>query len=540
MRKTSVVMLVIIVLALIGGALFYLKESRGRLANLNRASDAPKMKGEITVAGDNYLGYWFLTSDEFLRNLRSKAYAFNWLNDGGDYPGRLKAFNEGKYDIIVLPVNSYVLHGKDYYYPGVIPSVISDSKGADNIVAWLDRLADSANRQPTVNDLNNSNLKFCFTPDSPSSFLLDTAILDFDLNSLKTNNIWRVETKGGSREAYERFVKRECDVAVLWEPDVSKALTLPGAVSVFGSDQIFNKIIDVFVARRNLIVNEQEKVAAFFQAYYETLAYYDKNRDQMFSEMQRTKDGDNKLIFKSRDEVEKAVGRVAWFNFNANYQDWFGLGVPVVMQTPQQGKLIDSILGVTRTMFETGDLKTDPVVLVDGKNQALKNNPYAITNSEILKRFYGKIQADANIGAQIPLNRIFSQLSDADWSGLKSIGTMRIMPILFQPGTALLTMDSKTTVDQAAVTLAQNYPQYRILIRGHTARSSDAQGDLALSQERADSVKRYWETIHGIDPNRIMALGVGSSEPFPRFAGEGELSYRSRLTRVEFILLEDR
>src|SRR3989344_5471422 len=100
MKKSSVILIILVVLALIGAAAFYFFQSRDKAMDFTRSSDAPKIKGQITVAGDNYLGYWFITSPEFLRNLRQKGYTLNWVNDGGDYAGRHRQFNDGKYDLM--------------------------------------------------------------------------------------------------------------------------------------------------------------------------------------------------------------------------------------------------------------------------------------------------------------------------------------------------------------------------------------------------------------------------------------------------------
>jgi outer membrane protein OmpA-like peptidoglycan-associated protein len=102
-----------------------------------------------------------------------------------------------------------------------------------------------------------------------------------------------------------------------------------------------------------------------------------------------------------------------------------------------------------------------------------------------------------------------------------------------------LALAGKLEVDAAAQALVNNYPQYRVLIKGHTSRGGGAQADLRLSQERAEAVKKYLEVVHGIDSNRLRAVGRGSAEPLPRLANESERAYQYRLPRVEFVLLEE-
>lgn len=491
-------------------------------------SDATKIKATMTVAGDNYIGYWFISSSEFVRRFREKGYALNWHNekDSVDYADRNARFAKGEYDIMGLPVPSYLFHSQTHRYPGVIPVAISDSKGADSIVAYKDALVGQSGRDVTINDLNNPNLKICYTPDSPSSFLLNIAESHFPLDDLKNGRSWQVETNGSS-EALKKFTNHECSVAILWEPDVSKALAMPGVVSVFGSDQVSGMIIDAFVVRRQLVQDNPAMVQVFFRTYFETIAYYGANRDQMIAQMSRDS------AFSSPAAVEQALKRISWFDLSANCKDWFGIGTQGqgLVATSNNEKIIDTISEVTKVMIDVGNFKADP----------LQSNPYIITNSDILKPLCAEAPAQVSaIGVVMPQSIVFKALTDKEWSALRAIGNMKILPINFDTSTSRLTLDGQTTVDQVAQALVNNYPQYRVVVKGHTAPSADELANVALSQERADVVRNYMQQIHSVDPSRVRAMGVGSSQPLQRLSGEGDRAYRSRLARVEFVLLEDK
>jgi outer membrane protein OmpA-like peptidoglycan-associated protein len=84
-----------------------------------------------------------------------------------------------------------------------------------------------------------------------------------------------------------------------------------------------------------------------------------------------------------------------------------------------------------------------------------------------------------------------------------------------------------------------NYPSYRIEIRGHTGPGSDELANQQLSLERAQAVAQRLIAVHGVDPDRVHAEGRGSSQPPPRKPGESERFFLYRLPRVEFVLLED-
>lgn len=526
MAKRTIGVLALIGLVLIGGFLFskigapYLEQ-----LGFQKASDAQRIKATITVAGDNYLGYWFVTSPEFTRRLRDKGYALKWVNDQGDYADRHQKFARSEYDMMALPVNSYLQHGMRHHYPGVIPVALSESKGADSVVAYQEKIIGQEQRALTINDLNNANLKICVTPDSPSSFLLNIAVVHFALDELRARNTWRVETQG-SQDAFKKFQERRCDAAVLWEPDVSRALAMPGVVTVFGSEQVSEMIIDVFAVRRQLWLDNPDLVLAFFGAYFETLSHYGNNREEMFGQMLKNSG------FDSKEALGKAVDRIVWFDGEQNCRDWFGVGLPGVAPVAKREKLVDVITQITSLMVDVKDVAADP----------LAGRPYLITNSEVLTRLCPQLVAAqaAHIGAQIPVQQVFASLSDAEWTQLRIVGRMRVVPIVFQSGNANLTADGRNKINEVAAALLHNFPQYRILIKGHTAPSGDEEANVALSQERADAVKAHLETVHGVDPNRLKAVGVASREPLTRQRGEGDLQYRNRLARVEYILFEDR
>lgn len=476
---------------------------------------------KITVAGDNYLGYWVIQSPYFKEQLRSSGYALKWVNDGGKYAERLEKFAKGQYDIMVLPVNSYIQHGESYHYPGGIVTVISDSKGADSVVVYKSKILPSGKQDVTVNDLNNPNLKICYTTGSPSSFLLNTAIVHFDLAALKQKGVWQVETVS-SREALEKFSqpegKRVCDAAVLWEPDVSKALKIPDVVSVYGSDQISGMILDVPVIQRRLVdeSSDLKRATAFFKAYFGALEYYNTNPDKRHKEIRNIY---GKGVFKSPKELEDAVGRILWFDLKDNCNEWFG----------PSARIADTVTQVRKIMKEVGDVQSDPPQL----------KPYLDKNRVLTQLCREMSQGSVNIGASVSAQRVFTSLSDTEWGQLRPIGTMKILPILFQSGTSILTAEGQRVVDEAIIALQHDFSQHRVIIKGHTAPSSDEAANLILSQDRAESVRQYFVS-RGIDANRVKAAGAGSKDPLVRQRGEGELSYRSRLARVEFILYEDK
>jgi len=515
-RSTIGVFLLLILGALAIGVWKFLAPrffAKGQVAT----SDAAKIQGKIAGAGDNYIGYEFIRSNEMKRALGQQGLILDWKEDNGAYNQRLDEFAQGKYDFIVLPINSYLSHGAAHKFPGVITAVISESKGADAIVGYADRVAATNGHEIKINNLNNGNLRIAFTPDSPSSFLLSIPVVHFGLDQLQHTGPWRVEAQG-SKDALEKLRKRLVEVAILWEPDVSRALEINGVKVIFSSEQVRGLIIDVIVFSREAIRKQPDLVKLFHRDYFRAIQIYTNDRPRMLKEFAKSSGLNEKAI-------ETILNKIDYADLAENALQWFNLGNTGVVGDEQ---IISSIRSITDIMIRNGELRTDP----------LDNNPFLITNRDIVAELF-QSGGLANLGTATAAPKDFAPLSETQWQALAEIGTMAIRPITFQQSAGMLTITGKLEIDAAAQALINNYPQYRVLIKGHTSRGYDAEADLKLSQDRAEVVKKYLEVVHGIDADRLRAIGRGSSEPLPRLSNESERAYQYRLPRVEFVLVEE-
>lgn len=477
-----------------------------------RTSDAVGDAIPLRFGGDNYLGYWFITSPEMRKQAARAGLNISLEDDGGAYSERLAKFAAGEYDAIVLPVNSYLQHGAAVDFPGVIVAAIAESKGADGAVGFSDKLPTSK-----IEDLNDASLQFVYTSASPSEFFLDLMIADFDLDELENADRWRQEV-GGSGEVYQRARKNQGDVFVLWEPDLSRALSLPGVEYIWGSDKFSGYIVDVFVFNRRLVDDKPEVVNNFLSLYFRVLQQYSLNRDKLVKEMRKSTD-------LNEESVRAILDKIEWMDLEENRRLQFGISRDPGERVDEG--IINTILACTDVMLRTGRLDRDP----------LEGNPYLITNSSILE----ELAASSNITAVAgggDRDITFDAISVDDWAKLRELGTLRVEPITFQSWNNLLTDDGKAAIDRIAQLLTHNYPEYRIIVRGHTAPGGDESANASLSLERALGVVQYLKAVHEIDPNRLLAQGVGSSEPPRRKPGESPRAYRYRLSRVEFKAVE--
>jgi len=475
-------------------------------------SDVSGTLHTVRIGGDNYLGYWFITSPEMRKMAARKGLQIDFTDDGGAYAERLAAFERQDYDCIVLPVNSYLQHGAAQKFPGVITAAISESRGADGIVGFADRFSGGK-----INDLNDPTLKIVYTADSPSSFLLDLTIADFDLDALLNNTQWQVKV-GGSGEVLKMAKKGNGDAFVLWEPDLSRALKLPGMKYIWGSDRFSGYIVDVFVFHRDYLKKNEPKLLDFLEVYFRVMTLYANNREKMIDEMRKSTD-------LKQDTIEEMLKKIDWFDLAENCQLEFGIAARPG-DTVQEG-VINTAIACTDVMLKAGTFDKDP----------LQGNPYRITYSTALEELSRRGAMNVMDKSSVRVKE-FSALSDREWERLREIGTFRVEPITFQSWNNMLTTEGKEKVDKIAALLTYNYPHYRIIVRGHTGPGGDENENRKLSLERSRAVSQYLIAVHGINSNRVRVEGVGSLQPALKKPGESLRAYRYRLSRVEFVAVE--
>ena len=111
--------------------------------------------------------------------------------------------------------------------------------------------------------------------------------------------------------------------------------------------------------------------------------------------------------------------------------------------------------------------------------------------------------------------------------------TVTLNNVNFDSGRDQLTDNSVYELDNL-VSVLNRYPDVRLEIGGHTDNTGNADGNLALSQSRADAVGAYL-TSKGISNDRFVTRGYGPTKPVEsNDTEEGRLANR----RTEFSIIE--
>jgi OOP family OmpA-OmpF porin len=103
--------------------------------------------------------------------------------------------------------------------------------------------------------------------------------------------------------------------------------------------------------------------------------------------------------------------------------------------------------------------------------------------------------------------------------------------VTFENNKAELKPESAEVLDRAIETLERS-PGLGIVIEGHTDDRGDADYNLELSRQRAESVRRYF-IDHGLPEERLEAVGKGETEPLVPNDNE---QARRKNRRVELVV----
>ncbi|MGA7614102.1 MAG: OmpA family protein, partial [Thermoanaerobaculia bacterium] len=103
---------------------------------------------------------------------------------------------------------------------------------------------------------------------------------------------------------------------------------------------------------------------------------------------------------------------------------------------------------------------------------------------------------------------------------------IRTEELHFEPGSARLTNIAKAILDDVALRMKQQ-PDATALVIGYTDTQEKTGPNNDLDRRRAEAVRDYLVSRHGIDPSRITIEARGTSEPVgDNSTAEGRLKNR--------------
>ena len=124
-------------------------------------------------------------------------------------------------------------------------------------------------------------------------------------------------------------------------------------------------------------------------------------------------------------------------------------------------------------------------------------------------------------------------ISSEDAAGVAK-DLFRALDLKFEAGQRVLHPSTLSALDAVAAAL-DRFPDLCLEIAGHTDASGSADLNLRVSEERAQSVKRYLVARHGVESGRLETVGFGESVPV---ATNASAAGRAMNRRVEFRVVD--
>lgn len=489
-------------------------------AALTASSDSGNIRATVNIGVDNWAGYSVICSTEMRRLALEREVLVKCHDDGANYPERMAKLKNGDLEMAVATVDGYIATAEAEDYPASILFVIDESQGGDAIIANI-------NVAKNTNDLKGKQgLRIAYTPDSPSATLAMQWANDFNV-PINDPTFFTIIHSNGSSDALKKLQNGEVDVAVLWEPDVSKALANSNVIKLLGTENTKNLIVDVLLANERYIKSDPEIVKIVTESYFLALHYYNSNPAEFEKAIMR-------YTNVRADQVASLKDGIDWISLPRNAAEWLGINHGNIKARRQILSTIDTAV---RLLVNSGVFADNPLP---------NGNPLRIINSTPFTEVFtaamnGQLPVAFQAVTQVKdtsVTRRFKKLSPGRWTKLKEVGSLRIQAITFKTGTSALSPERQDSFVKLVEMLA-TYPHYRIKIVGHSGRRGNKQANMDLSKQRSLTAARWLMNEFGIDKHRIYAYGVGNQNPPVRQPGEKKRAWSARWPRVELILVGD-
>ena len=506
MRKLFVAICVLALLAMIGWKMSESwRKKRADEIRLLATSDAGKFKDTVNIAGDDWLGYLVFRSRSFQKELEKKKIGVRFVMEP-DFKARFDKLASGEIDIACATIDSYLVNAQSSKYPGVIVFGVDESFGGDALIV-RDGIS-------SLDDLKADGITGTFVGYSPSEFLLKSEISHFGIETLLPQ-IGKFRSNDAA-SSFKKFKNGKADFAVLWEPYASRALAeVPGSKRLIDTRQARGIIIDVAVASRTIVAKNPKLVQDVTEAYFVALEQFLQSPEE-FKEQARIDSGE------TRANAEAMLSGVRFLNAAENH---------AIATGKSSFNMADSIASIIDVLIDVGDLTQDP----------LKGNPRLILNSSFAKEVMkSPALRTSSVSSSVSSPAFFRNLSPDVWEKLSQnlTGTLLEKPITFGVGQATIPEEFKGDLCTAAEKLV-HYPKHRVIVQAHVSPGSNPEIDKALSQQRAEAIRKFLIDHCKISPARIYAQGVGGGQPVKRKPGEGLRAWKRRCRRARLFIAED-
>jgi hypothetical protein len=466
-------------------------------ANVAATSGTSRYTQEIAVGLDSFSGYAVLRSPEFENQLTSRKIKLKLVDDNADYAARIAALEKGSLQFAVFPADALIKAcSKMDSPPATIIAIIDETRGADAMLAYSKRFEN-------VDQLNSPDVRFVLVGDSPSETLARVVIQDFGLDRISKNAIQAVSSPEKVIEQYRKADPSTNEVYVVWEPYVSQMLANDALHVLTDSSKFTGYIVDTLVVNRDFLIKHEPIAESVLESYFSALFAY---RDTAKLKQLILEDAKLTKLKLEPGQADKLVKGIQWKNTQENFAH-FALRPGAIIHVE------DMLERISRVLKTTGAIDREPA---EGKwNRLFFDHPM----KQIMSRnFYPGLQSES-----IREESLLKELSDEQWAGLATVGTLSVPDLVFSRGSSNLSSQSQATLKDLAAKL-QAWPQYYLMIRGNASKVGDVEANRQLAAKRAQGALECLQGF-GIPKERMRTMPAEITGETRVTFGVGEIPY---------------
>lgn len=311
-------------------------------------------------------------------------------------------------------------------------------------------------------------------------------------------------------DAAEAFKAQSVDAAVVWSPDDEACLSAVAGARILESTKSASNIIaDVFIAKKDWVENNQEEVRQLYEGWMKGAAEINSSKDNQRKAAKILAENfegvDEDWAFKAIDNVHLTT--------HGDNQNFFGLN--------------NDYTGVTGDRLYSRMSQTYQALgYIEGRTPTWRE----IANSSLVKTT--SLSGDAHAAEP---SKTFTEVTKEEGVEKEAIASKQVS-ISFRTGEFRLDENAKYIIDKEFVEIARAFANSRIRIEGNTDNVGGRAGNVALSQKRAESVRDYLVSEHGMPHNRFIVIGNGPDKPV---ATNSTADGKAKNRRTDFELVRE-
>lgn len=443
---------------------------------VEKTSAQSRFKYTVNFAADAFSGYAAIRSASFRDENAKFGIKIELVDDGANYQQRLQKLANGELDMAVFTIDALMKSSAQYKdIPATVVALVDETKGADAMIS-------SKSKFPNIDSLNSSGLKIVCTQDSPSETLARVIMAHFNLDKLSDNPFQFVNSVDLVYQEYQRAKPTDNKVFVLWEPYVSKIADNPDYHVLIDSSKFRGYIVDVIVARRGFLVQNEALVEDVVKSYLKSM--FDSRNEMIKLVSDDAKQFGTPL---KPEQAKTLTEKIWWKNTQENFSH-FGL-------TSSNGiQHIEEInMNIMDVLIKTKAISSDPT----------SGHPNLWYYDGVMRKLFDSSWHPGFGPEAVRQEKVLATLSDEEWNNLKPVGTLQVPRLVFSRGGSKLNESSFATLDKLIESL-KTWPQYYLQVKGNHASGGDAEANKILAELRAQAAVDYLVS-KGVDRSRIRA-----------------------------------